>query len=365
MKILCLYFGHKGGGSQYSINCAEELNKICELYVAYSDKNQHVDRFNKFERRFRVNGFTTKWQALRFLLLLPLLIIRLRKFICTEKIEFVYLPMTQIFSGIIVLFLKLTTSVKIIFTMHDAATHDERHNWIKQFLLRIDIFACDGVLFVSDYVKDSTMKRYFEGLPNETAPFGKLNATRAEIDRSWKPIPNILFFGRIEKYKGLDLFVESLEILSKANKNFNFTIAGSGIICDRTREKIDQLKKLHQGLLVNRWISDSELHDLHLCADILVVPYLEASQSGVLASAQDYVIPFVCTNVGALPEQALGQGGFVADQLTPIDFADSICLLFNKSNYIAKVKEIKEFNRHVSWLPSAKAVVSIAYKLKR
>ena len=271
--------------------------------------------------------------------------------------------MTQVFTGITSHLLKRLTNVKIIFTMHDAGTHNERGQIVKNILLRLDTSSADAVIFISDYVKNTTYKRLFSGIPSAVAPFGRLNENTIMVQRQANEVPNLLFFGRIERYKGLEIFVDALIRLAELDISFQFVIAGSGSIEPKVKRKLNSLERVRDGKVINRWISDEELHSLHTEADILVVPYTEASQSGVLATAQEYFLPFVCSNVGALPEQAKGKGGLISRDLTPDALANEITKLFSRPAYDAKVAEIKNFQEQLSWVPTSRAVSQICAKL--
>jgi glycosyltransferase involved in cell wall biosynthesis len=365
MKFLALYWGHKGGGSQYSINCIEELERLAEVHVTYTNKNHHYARFDEVKFGYKVTGFKSKLSVMRFIFTIPYHIFSLILIIKRNKIKFIYIPMTQIFSGIVVIFLKKLTDVKVIFTMHDAGTHNVTYKKIKEFLLKLDTRSADGVLFVSKHVKSQTLKKYFADIPYRIAPFGRLIDIENNIThRTLSAVPNFLFFGKIEDYKGLDLFVDALIKLANTEKVFSFTIAGAGSIEKAVKEKITLLKEKRQGMLLNGWVSDLDLDRLHKEADILVVPYKEASQSGVLASAQEYCLPFVCTPAGGLPEQALNNGGVVANSFKSEAILEAMLFLLIDENYQKKVSEINIYQNALSWTPTATAIISLATDLE-
>ena len=359
-----LYWGHKGGGSQYAINVAEELSRIAEVYVTITDKNQHIERFKKFEKKFLVRGFRSKFEAIKFALTLPYYVFKLLSLIRQNDIDAIYVPMTQVFSGLVNFFLKTFTGVKVVFTMHDAGTHNEANHLIKELLLKIDTKNADAIVFVSKYVKEQVREKYFGTKPYRVAPFGRLNEIdHSIVTRNLSDVPNILFFGRIEAYKGLDLFVDALLLLSQTDLDFTYTIAGSGLIQPDIIDKIKHLSMQRSGRLLNGWVSDDDLDQFHKNADLLVVPYKEASQSGVLATAQDYCLPFVCTPAGALPEQALGNGGEVTSDFDHVSLSDSILRILNRATYNKKVKEIIDMQSKLSWAPTADAIIELVNDL--
>lgn len=89
--------------------------------------------------------------------------------------------------------------------------------------------------------------------------------------------PYILFFGRIEEYKGLALLYEAFVSDSKLRDNYYLVIAGSGEL------KIDGASNQKSIILLNRYIEDCEIKYLYERACCVVYPYLSATQSGVLS----------------------------------------------------------------------------------
>jgi glycosyltransferase involved in cell wall biosynthesis len=87
------------------------------------------------------------------------------------------------------------------------------------------------------------------------------------------------------------------------------TIAGEGHVVSRDISRIQHL---------DRWLSDSEVLSLITNSDVVVLPYLEASQSGIIPVALSSNRPIVITPVGGLIEQIEdGINGVVSKGITP------------------------------------------------
>jgi glycosyltransferase involved in cell wall biosynthesis len=107
----------------------------------------------------------------------------------------------------------------------------------------------------------------------------------------------VLLFGRIFAYKGLEYLIRAEAMLKDALPNLHITVAGRGddpwvfkpLMGDAGRYDIR-----------NRFIEDEEVAQLFLDADIVVLPYTEASQSGVLNLAAAFGKPVIVTDVGEL-----------------------------------------------------------------
>jgi glycosyltransferase involved in cell wall biosynthesis len=108
----------------------------------------------------------------------------------------------------------------------------------------------------------------------------------------------LLSFGRLLPYKGLDLLAESLRMLG-ARPGLTVRVVGLG----PESQELADLRALPGVIVENRWVPETEVGALFSWADAVVLPYREASQSGVAAVALAAHRPVVATNVGGLPEQ--------------------------------------------------------------
>jgi glycosyltransferase involved in cell wall biosynthesis len=131
----------------------------------------------------------------------------------------------------------------------------------------------------------------------------------------------VLFVGRIKKYKGLDLLAKAWPLVLSPQKSL--TVAGRGAIPH-------DLKKVG-ATLINEWLSNSEIEDLIRKSNLVVLPYVEASQSGIIAIAHSLSTPVVVTPVGGLADQVVeGMNGLVASDSTPESLAATIDAALSK-----------------------------------
>ncbi|MBB5374468.1 glycosyltransferase [Acidocella aromatica] len=118
--------------------------------------------------------------------------------------------------------------------------------------------------------------------------------------------PRILYFGRLLPYKGLDLLANALEFLGN-NRPFELRVCGDG----PNTPALERLTAMPGVAVERRWFAEGELPGLLAWADALVLPYREASQSGVAALALAAGRRVLATSVGGLPEQLGGQPGAI------------------------------------------------------
>jgi glycosyltransferase involved in cell wall biosynthesis len=117
--------------------------------------------------------------------------------------------------------------------------------------------------------------------------------------------PWALFIGRLETYKGLDVLVEAARLLDLPNTGV--IIAGPGRLEGLIPGEIPSCVEVR-----NRLVGDDEAVDLFRRCGVVVLPYVEASQSALVAAAFFFRKPAIVTRVGALPEYVVdGETGWV------------------------------------------------------
>jgi glycosyltransferase involved in cell wall biosynthesis len=116
----------------------------------------------------------------------------------------------------------------------------------------------------------------------------------------------LLFFGRMMHYKGLPFLLDALDALIGDLPELELVIAGEGPGYDEVGSRIEaEHVRLHRG-----FIPELEAASMFLETDLVVLPYVEASQSGILAMAAAFGKPVLVTDVGELGEvtRATGMG---------------------------------------------------------
>lgn len=112
----------------------------------------------------------------------------------------------------------------------------------------------------------------------------------------------LLFFGFVRDYKGLDLLLEALAGLSR--RDWRLSIVGElwNQGEQTCRAALDRLGLAEQVELVPRYVSDTEAARYFQRADLVVVPYRQSYGTGVVPLAYHYDKPVIASNLGALAE---------------------------------------------------------------
>lgn len=108
----------------------------------------------------------------------------------------------------------------------------------------------------------------------------------------------ILFFGRIRQYKGLAVFLEAIERIQDQIPDYRYLICGAGDVGDL----LDRIQRNPRITLINRFIDHEEVPVIFGRSKFLVLPYLDATQSGVISMALGLGRTCIASEVGAIPE---------------------------------------------------------------
>jgi glycosyltransferase involved in cell wall biosynthesis len=126
---------------------------------------------------------------------------------------------------------------------------------------------------------------------------GESSAAPATVET--EPIlPALLFFGRITAYKGLEVLLQAFKQVSEKH-SATLLIAGDGDLRPY-RQWIEGDENIQ---VINRWIADVEVASVFQRANLVVLPYTSASQSGVIPIAASFRLPVIATRTGGIPEQ--------------------------------------------------------------
>lgn len=168
---------------------------------------------------------------------------------------------------------------------------------------------------------------------------------------------NLVFFGRIEEYKGIDILIKAYRKICQNYSDITLTIAGSGD-AGLYREQIKTLPRIN---LINRYIKDEEIGTLFSIKNaIAVLPYKDATQSGVIPVAIDFNVPVVATSTGGLIEQLdNGNLGVFAKPGDEDSLACAILKYIRDKDFLKQQKiKMNEFKDESQWSQITKKLLS-------
>ncbi|MHC2995796.1 MAG: glycosyltransferase family 4 protein [Candidatus Atribacteria bacterium] len=241
-------------------------------------------------------------------------------------------------------------NTKIILTAHNILPHI---NGCKHKNILEKVYSqFDGIIVHSEVMKSQMLKIFgvkakvwsicviphgAEDKLFEKVDENILNAYRNKIKLLKSKDHNFLFAGVINENKGLDVLLKAWG--EHINKYPNDKLYIIGKPTYNINNELEIIKKYHSSIISSlEYKSDEELLAYYLECDFVILPYKEASQSGVLLTALTLGKPVIATKVGALPEVVSEvQGGYIVAPNDALLLSNTI----NKASNISKEELIK------------------------
>lgn len=171
----------------------------------------------------------------------------------------------------------------------------------------------------------------------------------------------MLFFGFVRPYKGLRHLLEAMpRILER--RAVRLIVAGE-FWHDRQEyfDRIDALGVTDRITIVDRYVANEEIADLFAAADLVVQPYVTATQSAVTQIAFDAGRPVLVTAVGGLPETVRHlETGYVVAPEDPEAIARAVVDFFENARGPAMEAAIAGDRERFSWPAFVEVVESLA-----
>jgi glycosyltransferase involved in cell wall biosynthesis len=135
----------------------------------------------------------------------------------------------------------------------------------------------------------------------------------------------ILFFGKIAEYKGLEYLIRAEPLITAQAPQTKIVIAGTGEDFGHYRRMMANPERF---IVYDEYVSDEKRAELFRRASVVVLPYIEATQSGVIPVANSFGKPVVATTVGGLPAQVDdGKTGYLVPPRDETALAEAIVRL--------------------------------------
>lgn len=163
---------------------------------------------------------------------------------------------------------------------------------------------CDHIYVAGEKLKEDLNAKY--NIANDRITSRKFAAlsnlvSNKTIDN--KDIYDVIFFGRIEAYKGIDVLIDSLKYI---NRRIHVLIVGKGKPYFQVSQDYSDIT------FINEFVSDKDLAKMISNSKIVVMPYKDATGTSTVIQAFSYGKPVIATNVGVFPEY-VGSGGVIVE----------------------------------------------------
>lgn len=250
---------------------------------------------------------------------------------------------------------------KLILTVHDPLPHFNYKYKMENANRRVSLKYIRNFILLNQSQKDDFIREYHLSPQKIKIHDSILSAyTYLQIYKDSNKYvvksPYILFFGNITPYKGVEYLLEAMKMVHNDCSELQLVVAGGG----KYYFDLKEYRNLSYVNIQNRFIPDDELATLIRNSEFVVVPYVEATQSGVVMSAYAFDKPCIATNVGGLPEMVEnGKYGLVVPKNDSIALSNAIVMLYNNKDLLSSFS----FNIHQDYAVGNKSWQVLADKL--
>ena len=161
----------------------------------------------------------------------------------------------------------------------------------------------------------------------------------------------LLFFGFVRKYKGLQYLLEAMKLLKE--RDFKVQLWVVGDFGEDKEEYVEQIRAFEIGdqvQMVEGYVPDDEVEKYFAASDLVVLPYLSATQSGIVQIAFGFEKPVLVTEVGGLPDVVTnGKTGYVVEPRSAETIAEAIMDYYINNRREAFVSQIEKEKDRFSW----------------
>ncbi|WP_230166017.1 glycosyltransferase family 4 protein [Roseomonas sp. CECT 9278] len=299
MRILLWYWGRRGGGAHFSLCLARALaQRSAGMALSVSRQGDLIDAFRalpvprqEVDTYVDLLGFATGFLRVRSLTR------GLVAFAHEQKVDVVVSAMAHLWTPLVAPALA-RAGIAYVPVVHDSVQHPGDGDTFWEWRLRRELGATRAAVALSDCVAAAIAARR-PGLPVIRLPLGALAPSGIAGAIGTAKTSDVLFFGRIRAYKGLDLLRDAWRLVVAAHPGATLRVVGQGDIA----RAAPGLGDLPGVTLEPRWVADEEMAPLLASARAVVFPYRQASQSGIVPLALSLGVPAVATAVGGLVEQ--------------------------------------------------------------
>lgn len=347
MRVICLCLNF--GFFDYTIRLANAISKATNVLLLLPNVvriHEHIDTIDQ-----NVNYYLFDMPRHIYYPTNLLSIIQIIKQIYKFKPDVVHLQATAnlVCCGV----LPFIKKYPIVTTFHDPHPHLGEESFLSTFVLFYERKLSNHIIVHGEKNKETMINKY--KLLDKRISAIQIGEHNVELFKKWetnsiKTGKNIiLFFGRIWKYKGLEYLIKAEPLITKEVPDAKIIIAGTG---EDFKIYEDMMINKEKFIIHNRYIDYKTGSELFQKCSLVVLPYIEASQSGVIPTAYGFKKPVVVTNVGAIPEIVDdGKTGFIVPPKNPEALAEAIVKLLKDEELRKEMGEnaYRKLKTDLSW----------------
>ncbi len=248
--------------------------------------------------------------------------------------------------------------IPVIIVAENVISHEGRA--VDLMLTKLALNTADAFLVLSKVVEE-TVKKLYPSVPTfrsslpvydcyQSGDVAPQSVAKERLSLAGKDV--ILFFGYIREYKGLMNLIEAFPLVKKEVPNAHLLIVGE--FYKNPKEYYDAIERLNMKndvTIVAEYVANEEVYKYFTASNVVVLPYNEATQSGIMSISQSFGVPAIVTNVGGLGELLEdGKTGFIVEPRNVGVLAASIIRYFKEgrekefSAEVVKRSQANSFN---------------------
>ena len=278
----------------------------------------------------------------------------IRKFKPEQVIFTWWSPVTAFCYSAIACLCRIFSFGKVIFYCHNVYPHENHVGG--RLLTRLTLRTAD--LFLTNSADNKqTLASLFPDIPAVKAfhplydIFPKSGISQMVARKKLSLNGNvILFFGYIREYKGLAVLIRAMTRVLK-KMDCRLVVAGEFYESKKNYDRLIAEEGLEGKVIFHdRYIPNEAVEQYFVAADAVVLPYIKASQSGIIQLSYHFGKPVITTNVGGLAETVKhGKTGYIIAADDPVVLADAIVEFYNNRKTIPFDQNIESIKSEFSW----------------
>jgi glycosyltransferase involved in cell wall biosynthesis len=355
LRVAVWHWGRRGGGAQYTYEMARELARRADVRLSLflsagvegrSDYDA-LPAATWYARTYTSMNPSTQRRPSDFLhtvglmFRLPAVLLRFARMLRSQDVVLCTMlhPLNSLASWLI-----RRSGAHYVLVLHEPTSDRATYGAIIRVVTDLEVRRSDGVVLLSESAGRVFAARFGENsVPRVTLPLGsfRYGHNRPRRFPANRPV-RLLFFGRIDQYKGIDLLLDAYARLRHDDLPVTLSIVGAGDLSPY-RAALAAVTDVH---VVNEWVDEAQIGAILDEHDVCILPYLHSSQSAVVPMAQYAGLPVVTTPVGGLVEQVTdGETGAVAADMTPEAVAAAVASLLTPKRYERLSRGASEYAR--------------------
>lgn len=360
MKLVLIgpVYPFKGGISHYTGMMCRELQKQHDVTMISFKMQYPKILFKKEQKDYRNDKFRIEDTNYWINTMNPINIISVANKINKLKPDGVIIQWWHPYFAPCYWFLcKFIKHSKIIFVCHNVFPHERFP--MDRLLTKITMKLGNAFILHSmqeaDELKTIIDKPQYEVTPHPTYNMFRMRGISKEKAREEicedMDTKMLLFFGFVREYKGLKYLLDAIPLIKKELKSIKLYIVGD--FGEDKSQYYDQIRTLeieNEVKIVEGYVPDEDVEKYFAACDLVILPYISATQSGIVQIAFGFEKPVVVTNVGGLPDVVInGKTGYVVPEKNEGAIVKAILNYFEENKQDEFIQNIKQEAYRFSW----------------